>query len=78
MMTKFVCWKLSEDVQFRERYEDLTGEKIQDFPISSEDKLIVGTTRLESDAVQFLLAEFETVRVFDEIPSEFINTGVPE
>lgn len=76
-MTIYVVWPKAIDADFRAFYPTVAtgGETIQEQPFENATHFMVGTTRLGSQGVMALVAEFGDDVTFPEgYPSEFNGT----
>ena len=57
-MTTYIIWDKTDDIAFRARYLDMTGEKIQARPQESETQYMVGSGRITPEQLALLSSEF--------------------
>lgn len=59
-MTTFIIWDKSDDTAFRQRYFDVTGERVQAQPDENVDdtKFMVGSARISASQLSALGKEF--------------------
>lgn len=60
---------------FKERYVELTGEKIQDTPLTNEQEThhLVGSSRLTQEVADQLSSEFPMVTISNSMPVGWIT-----
>ncbi len=64
-MITYITWNKSNDLEFREYYFSLTGEKIQDEPTDLDNKFEIGSSRLSSNELS-ALSQFSGVVIATE------------
>ena len=65
---------------FKARYLELTGEKIQDYPLVNEQEThyLVGSSRLTQEIADQLVSEFPPVTITNTMPVGWVTKESPQ
>ena len=70
-MTIWLSWMDVDDTEFRNEYEALTGEVVQESPSHKEGQSLIGTSRCTPEQATALAKAIPSVVVYQEYPAYF-------
>lgn len=67
----FIIWPKAVDAEFRAAYESEVGEAIQPDPIENDTHYLIGSSRVTTDQLEALGAQFDGVMSSQTWPESF-------